>query len=62
MEAARPEEGEPPGGTFALTIRTLTGGTTTLRDVVSSQTVGFVTLRLCVETGEEPTLTRLLHE
>ncbi len=62
MEAARPEEGEPPAGPFALKIRTLTGGTTTLRDVVSSQTVGSVTLRLCVETGGEPTLTRLLHE
>eukprot|EP01045_Picozoa_sp_COSAG04_P013519 COSAG04_NODE_963_length_9150_cov_8.566788_2_plen_200_part_00 len=53
MEAARPEEGEPPAGIFALNIRTLTGGTTTLRDVVSSQTVGSVTLRLCVETGGE---------
>ena len=62
MEAARPEEGEPPAGPFALNIRTLTGGTTTLRDVVSSQTVHAVTLRLCVETGGEPTLTRLLHE
>ena len=62
MEAARAEEGEPPAGPFTLDIRTLTGGTTTLRDVVSSQTVGSVTLRLCAETGEEPTLTRLLHE
>ena len=62
MEAARPEEGEPPAGSFALNIRTLTGGTTTLRDVLSSQTVHAVTLRLCVETGGEPTLTRLLHE
>ena len=62
MEAARPEEGEPPAGPFTLDIRTLTGGTTTLRDVVSSQTVGSVTLRLCVETGGEPALTRLLHE
>ena len=62
MEATRPEEGEPPTGPFALNIRTLTGGTTTLRDVVSSQTVGSITLRLCAETGEEPTLTRLLHE
>ena len=62
MEAARPEEGQPPTGPFVLSIRTFTGGTTTLRDVVSSQTVGSVTLRLCVETGEEPTLTRLLHE
>ena len=51
-----------PAGAFALTIRTLTGGTTTLRDVVSSQTVGSVTLRLCVETGGEPALTRLLRE
>merc|ERR1711969_317397 len=61
MEATK---SEPllPAGPFALTIRTLTGGTTTLRDVVSSQTVGSVTLRLCAETGEEPTLTRLLHE
>ena len=36
MEAARPEEGEPPAGPFALRVRTITGGTTTLRDVVSS--------------------------
>ena len=62
MEAARAEEGEPPYGAFALNIRTLTGGTTTLRDVVCSQTVHAVTLRLCVEMGGEPTLTRLLHE
>ena len=62
MEAARAEEGEPPAGSLTLAIRTLTGGTTTLRDVVSLQTVHAVTLRLCAETGGEPTLTRLLHE
>ena len=62
MEAARPEEGEPPTRAFTLRIRTLTGGTTTLRGIVSSQTVHAVTLRLCVETGGEPALTRLLHE
>ena len=45
-----------------LAIRTLTGDTTTLRDVASSHTVHAVTARLCVETGEEPTLTLLLHE
>ena len=43
LVATRPEEGEPPAGPFALSIRTLTGGTTTLRDVVSSQTVHAVT-------------------
>ena len=62
MEPTRAEEGEPPTGSLTLSIRTLTGGTTTLRGLVSSRTVGFVTLRLCVETGEEPTLTLLLHE
>ena len=62
MEAARAEEGEPPQGSFTLAVRTLTGDKTTLEDVLSSQTVGSVTLRLCVETGEEPTLTLLLHE
>ena len=42
MEAAHPEESEPPArrytpaGTLTLNIRTLTGGTTTLRDVVWS--------------------------
>ena len=40
MEAARAEEGEPPPGSLTLAIRTLTGDTTTLRDVASSQTVG----------------------
>ena len=32
MEAARAEEGEPPTGSLTLSIRTLTGDTTTLRD------------------------------
>ena len=62
MEAGRPEEGEPPPGSLTLAIRTLTGDTTTLRDVLSSHTVHAVTARLCVETGEEPTLPLLLHE
>ena len=38
MEAARAEEGEPPAGSLTLAIRTLTGDTTTLRDVASSHT------------------------
>ena len=58
QHASRSRERRP----FALNIRTLTGDTTTLRNVASSQTVGSVTQRLCVETGGEPTLTRLLHE
>ena len=44
MAAARAEEGEPPQGSFTLAVRTLTGDKTTLEDVLSSQTVGSVTV------------------